>query len=210
MALSRSRLRSELLANNSAETKALLTKIATLFAANAASVVFEVGATRYRGQDCQSVVIDPTLGSAQIQFKSPPITSAAHATGTLQDLTFTAAATGTGGNAITVAYTAGATAGSEVVSVTGNAISVQIATGSSTATQVKAALDASSPAAALISTAISGTSAHAQTAPAGPASLSGGTAASTVQNYDLSDIRMIKRLRTKKWLIAIFQTANPA
>ena len=48
---------------------------------------------------------------------------------TIQDITFTAVTAGTGGNAITIAYTTGGTAGSEVVGVSGNAISVQIAAG---------------------------------------------------------------------------------
>ncbi len=109
------------------------------------------------------MAIDETLGSANIQVAKPgPAAAKAHAT--IQDLTFTADATGTGGNAITVAYTTGATAGSEVVTVVSNAISVQIATGVSTATQIKAAVDASSPAAALVDTSITGTGSNAQTA----------------------------------------------
>ncbi len=64
----------------------------------------------------------------------------------VQDVTYTAwpfTFPGTTGNAITIAYTAGATAGAEVVTVVGSAISVQIATGVSTAQQVVAAINAS-------------------------------------------------------------------
>lgn len=88
--------------------------------------------------------------------------SAAAATHVVQDLTFTAASTGTSGNAVSVTYTSGATAGSEVVSVNGNAISIQIANGTSTATQIKAAFDAAAAATALASCTISGTGATAQ------------------------------------------------
>jgi predicted glycosyltransferase len=80
----------------------------------------------------------------------------------VQDLTYTADAAGPGGTAITIAYTGGGTAGAEVVSVVGNAISVQIESGVSTATQVKTAVDASAPASALISVAITGTAGTAQ------------------------------------------------
>ena len=61
----------------------------------------------------------------------------------IQSIQYQAVATGTGGNAITIAYTTGATAGSEVVTVVSNAISVQIASGLSTATQIAAAIAAS-------------------------------------------------------------------
>ncbi len=93
----------------------------------------------------------------------------------VQDLTYTADVPGVAGNAITVAYTIGGTAGAEVVTVVGSAISVQIQTAVSTATEVKAAIDASVPASALISVAVSGTGATAQVAVAA-APLAGGTA----------------------------------
>lgn len=93
----------------------------------------------------------------------------------VQDLTYTADLRGTAGNSITIAYTAGGTAGSEVVTVTGTAISVQIATGVSTATQVKTAVDASVAASALISVAVSGTGSTAQVA-AAATPLAGGVA----------------------------------
>ena len=73
---------------------------------------------------------------------------------TIQQLTFTAKTAGAGGNAITVAYTTGAVKGAEVVTVSGSAISVQIATGSSIAAEIKAAIDSYSAAAALVSVAL--------------------------------------------------------
>ncbi len=60
---------------------------------------------------------------------------------TEQDLTFTWNLVGDN-NAYTMEYTPGATAGSEVVSITGNAIEVQIESGVSTANQIKTALEA--------------------------------------------------------------------
>lgn len=83
----------------------------------------------------------------------------------VQDLTYTAVADlGQDGNSITIAYAAGGTAGAEAVTVVGNAISVSIEDGVSTATQVKAAIDASAAALALISVAVSGTGSNAQAA----------------------------------------------
>ena len=84
------------------------------------------------------------------------------ATLVLQDLTYTCDQVGTDGNNVTIEYTAGGTAGSEVVTVVGLAISVQIDSGVSTATQVKAAVDASIAASLLIGITISGTAGNAQ------------------------------------------------
>lgn len=75
------------------------------------------------------------------------------AVGTLGGVTYTSARTDglyASDNTITVAYTAGGTAGSEVVTVVGQAISVQIASGVSTVTQVRTAVNASAAAAALV------------------------------------------------------------
>ena len=85
------------------------------------------------------------------------------------DLTFTAVDTGVDGDQISIEFLDTADAGEEVVTVTGTApdrkISVAMEGGVSTTTQLKAALDASEDAAALISTAIAtGQSAAAQAA----------------------------------------------
>ena len=68
-----------------------------------------------------------------------------------------------------------ALAGSEIVTVSGNAITVQCENNASTYTQVKAALDAYPAAHALVNTAITGTPSNTVTSGAGPATLSGGT-----------------------------------
>ena len=101
----------------------------------------------------------------------------------IQDLTYEADVAGSDGNSITIAYTTGGTAGSEVVTVVGNAISVQIEHNVSTATQVKAAVDNSVPAAALVAVTITGTAGDAQTAPVSATNLVGGQ--DTADNGDV-------------------------
>lgn len=97
------------------------------------------------------------------------------------DLTFTADVAGQAGNNISIDYTPGGTAGAEAVTVVGNAISVQIETGVSTATQVKAAIDGSAPAAALVAVAITGTGSNAQSATGAAEYLSGGLGANDIK-----------------------------
>lgn len=80
----------------------------------------------------------------------------------IQDITYTAKLGGEAGNGISIEYLDTGTAGSESVTVTGEKISVSIESGVSTATQVNAAIGASSPALALITHAITGTGGTAQ------------------------------------------------
>ena len=61
----------------------------------------------------------------------------------VQQLTYTADVAGNIGNEISITYTSGGTAGAEVVTVAGSAISVQIQNGVSTRDQIKTAVDAS-------------------------------------------------------------------
>lgn len=63
----------------------------------------------------------------------------------------------------TIAYTGGGTAGSEVVTVVGTAISVQIQSGVSTATQVQTAINNNVSASPIIYVIISGTGSNTQT-----------------------------------------------
>lgn len=104
----------------------------------------------------------PTVAMAVAFINLAGGVTAAAAVVVLQDLTFTAPATGLSGNAVSITYTTGATAGSEVVTVNGNAITVQISNGVSTATQIRTAFIASSPAVALSTCTVSGTGATAQ------------------------------------------------
>lgn len=80
------------------------------------------------------------------------------------DLTFKAKEKGEDGNDITIALVAGATAGSEVVTVEGTDIVIQIANETSTAQQIKDAVEASFSASDLVSVEIaSGQEAEPQT-----------------------------------------------
>jgi len=129
-----------------------------------------------------------------------------------QDLTFTSkAGQGKGGNDITMEYTAGATAGAEVVTVVDKAISVQIEDGVSDADEVKAAIDAKAEALALVDTVVSGTGGTAQDI-FGPTNLAGGedqitfnfpddSPGSETFTVDKDNILILKRLRTKKYKI---------
>jgi len=84
---------------------------------------------------------------------------------TIQDLIYTAHTAGYNGNLINITYTTGGTKGAEVVTVTVNAISVQIESGVSTANNIKTAIGNSIPAAALVDVALGGTGSETQTAP---------------------------------------------
>ena len=86
------------------------------------------------------------------------VPTATAATLTKGGVTYTSVALTQGANLISVAYTGGGTADAEVVTVTGNAISVQIESGVSTITQVRTAVNAAASAAALVTaTGTSGT-----------------------------------------------------
>jgi hypothetical protein len=102
-------------------------------------------------------------------------TPAVKAQVTIQDLRYKALTPGVGGNSITVRYINDGTAGSETVGVSGNAITVHIQSGVSTATQVKTAVEASSAAMALLDNpvTITGTGSNPQTTQ-GPTNLAGG------------------------------------
>lgn len=93
--------------------------------------------------------------SAPVQAVAAALTTAL--TGDNNDLVFTAKTKGTAGEAITIAYVdPGEDAEAEVVTVTGTAISVTLRSATSvlsTATQVKAAIEATPAAAALVSVA---------------------------------------------------------
>lgn len=122
------------------------------------------------------------------------------ATKTIQDLTYTSVSKGSAGEAVTIAYTTGATAGSEVVTVVGNAISIQIESGVSTATQVKAKFDASASAIALASCAISGTGSNAQTAPVASGALA---ITSLNSGANIQGIGYLLQADQDKWLVTV-------
>ncbi len=117
----------------------------------------------------QGVNVNPTISSARyaagFQCSMDNVTPYAgvQSTLTIQDLTFTWVQAGDN-NSYTIEYTSGGTAGSEVVTISGQNISVQIDSGVSTATQIKAALDAVSGFVAAVTTTISGVGSNPQTA----------------------------------------------
>lgn len=84
------------------------------------------------------------------------------ATKTFGGLAYTADVAGRAGNLINVKYVTGGTAGAEVVTVVGSAITVQIQAGVSDADDVKAAIDGFPAAAALVNIAVTGLGTVAQ------------------------------------------------
>lgn len=136
-----------------------------------------------------------------------PVTSAVKASLVVQDITYTAVLRGTAGNSISITYTSGGTAGSEVVTVSGNDISIQIEDGVSTATQVKAAFDAESDATDLASAAITGTAGNAQDA-ATIDYLENGTNP-TAAGLDASQVTSITETAVGSWLIIFKYPFHP-
>jgi hypothetical protein len=183
----------------------LLTKIQKFVTEKQSRFNVRIGhGLRFKGTEVTGISINPSSDPA-LTFNGGPNFGTVAASKAIQDLTYTAKKLGTNGNLITIAYTTGGTAGSEVVTVVGNAISVQIQSGVSTATQVKTKIDANTAAAALVNVAITGTAGTAQVAVGATALING----SNVRTYNRADIRLIKRLRTRKYLIVI-KPANGA
>ena len=98
-------------------------------------------------------------------------------------LTFTSVGYGTPANSISITFTSGGTAGAEVVTVVGSAISVQIQSGVSTAAQIKTAIEASVPATALVSVAVNTAGAMVSYATTNLASGTGGSLSSGAYLY---------------------------
>jgi len=121
---------------------------------------------RYRLID-QTIEIVPeakATGNYRLWYtpSAPDMITGKLGTATIQDLTFQAVDIYSDGNLVSVEYTGGATAGSEVVTVTDNAIFIQIEDEVSTAEQVQNAVNASQDALALVSVILSGTASNAQ------------------------------------------------
>lgn len=178
----------------------LLNKISDLHAEKASRLVIQVEDSRFSAKDLEQVAITAAGDEDNIVMQRAPFADVA-ASLEIQDLTYTAVAADAAGNAVSIEYVDGGTAGSEVVNVTSNAIQVEIDDGVSTAQEILDAIEASLPASALVSVALTGTDV-AQDAVA-ETNLAGGVSESEVEYYDLADIQAIKRLRTKKYLIKI-------
>lgn len=133
----------------------------------------------------KGVSIAPTITSARyaagIDVTMDNVTAYAGvlASVVIQDLTLTFIQPGSYNNSYTIEYTPGGTAGSEVVSITGFAIEVQIDSGVSTATQIKTALEANMGFSSNVTVAVSGVGSNTQVT-AGPLSFAGGVDAGRV------------------------------
>jgi hypothetical protein len=148
---------------------------------------------RFHGElmTAYNLISDPT----KITFSYGPTVRAAK---TIQNLTYSAVTTGIGGNLISIAYTTGAVAGAEVVSVIGNVISVQIESGVSTAAQIKTAIELVPAAVALVTIAVTGLGTTAQVAAVAANLISG----LSPLNYELllANIRIVQRIRSRKYV----------
>lgn len=91
----------------------------------------------------------------------------------VQDLTYRAKQPGAEGNLITIAYADTATAGSETVTVTNNAIALSIDSGVTTANQIKTIIEKSVEASALVTVEVSSVGTDAQVTAAATALASG-------------------------------------
>jgi hypothetical protein len=168
--------------NNANYTGLSINPTVNLFNGNAGlngiSVTPSMGGMGY-GAAFQGVIVNPQTSSVYsaygIYTSLDNVTTDPGSVATLteQDLTFTTNEVGEDKNTITIEYVGGGTAGSEVVSNIGLDFTVQIENGVSTATQIKAALDASNPWGVNITTTVSGTGSDPQTT-FGPTNLAGG------------------------------------
>lgn len=149
------------------------TAVSAATGGNAVSIKYTTGGTA--GSEAVSLV-----GSAiTIQIASGNASNKAVVI--IQDLTYAAVQTGSSGNLVSVTYSGGGTAGSEVVTVSGNNVNVKMQSGSSTATQISNAINASPAALSVVTVTVSGTGSTAQTAVA-PTYLNGGSTAQNIVN----------------------------
>jgi hypothetical protein len=142
---------------------------------------------------CAGVNINPTVTLNKGTFVGytnsvSNVTNYAGVKATLveQDLTFECIQVGTIGNSITIEYTPGGTAGSEVVTAAYPTISVQIDSGVSTATQIKAAIEADLDAMGMLGAiTVSGVGSDPQVT-FGPLNLAGGEDAGAARAADFN------------------------
>jgi hypothetical protein len=112
--------------------------------------------------------INPTVDSCQnyqgivVMTNNVNTFPGAQASLVVQDLTYTALQPGQDANNFQIEYVGGGTAGSEGITLAGSTMTVEIEGGVSTATQIKAAVDAS-PAITFLSVAVTGTGSNTQT-----------------------------------------------
>lgn len=126
------------------------------------------------------VNINPTISGVQyangisVSMDNVTVYPGTPASLVIQDLTIAADLPSSQGNTVTIEYTSGGTAGSEIVSSSGLAFEVQIEDGVSTAQQIHDALNAYLPFTQNLNVTISGTASNPQTIQI-PTNLTGGT-----------------------------------
>lgn len=161
----------------------------TGIATNNSSTSLQIAAAVAANSGTNALVSVASTGKNALEYvveANPAITlsgglAASAASKILQDLTYTSVANGAN-SPISITYTTGATAGAEVVSVVGNAISIQIQNGVSTATQIQTAFNAVGAATALATCTISGTGSNAQST-VNLASLTGAVGSNSLSFY---------------------------
>lgn len=162
-------------ANNAGVTGINIAPAVTAFVGNASFTGVGISGTfgtMNLNSNWSGLNVNPTIANARyaagIQVTMDNVTPYAGVASSLvfQDLTFTWNAPGNN-NSFTLEYTPGATAGSEVVNISGNSITCQIDSGVSTANQIKTAFEANSAFNSAITITVSGTGTNTQVT-AGP------------------------------------------
>lgn len=151
------------------------------FTGNAGATAIGMSGTYASPTSWQGIVINPTVSGStanyavglNVTMDNVTVYAGVVGTVTVQDLTYTWNTPGEDANLYSVEYVDTVTAGSETASLIGFVITVAIESGVSTATQVKAAIDAVPSFVATFTCTISGTAGNAQVTD-GPDAFTGG------------------------------------
>jgi hypothetical protein len=133
------------------------------------------------------LTVAPTIANNKGQFRGLSVQAGGvtnyagvAASVVIQDLTIAFSEVGSYYNTFTIEYTSGGTAGSEVVSLTGSVLEVQIESGVSTANQIKTAIDSSVLITGAFVVTVSGVGTDTQITE-GPTNFSGGEDAGSIK-----------------------------
>lgn len=194
-----------------AKLTALLTKINRLATAKALRLVVQRGADIWRGETLSAFTITPASATGTVLLTTSGRYGVSAAGKVIQDLTYAAKQVGDWyANDVRIKYVDPGADGALAVSVLEHDITVTLAyaTGAvtSTADEIKAAIEALPAANALVGITVSGTGTNVQAACAFTA-MTGG---SNAHSYDKADITAIKRLRWRKYKIVLTPDADPA
>lgn len=195
--------------DNSEVLQRVLDKIKAFTDAKAHRFVVKIGQKKYEGRELAAFALDPSLATGTIELDPGPALGITAASVVIQGLTFTAKqVNGYYANDTTIEYVDPGADGALSVAVIERKIIVTLAyaTGAvtSTADDVKAAIEGDAAANALV--AITGSGAVALAA-AAETPLAGG---SSLQTYDKADIIAVVRLRSRRWAIKLNPSADPA